>query len=130
MNFNGKVARVEDIYNKAYLTMGSEEYATKSAPIIAGNLFMGEPYVESTGLSMITCEQTGCSAEVNFKPRKGNESNVVDVVNKDQDGKARYEIQGKYTEKLIAKNLMNGESWTIFEAPQKPNDYKLMFYFS
>ena len=117
MNFNGKVARVEDIYNKAYVKMGSEEYETKSAPILAGNLFMGEPYVESTGLSMITCEQTGCSAEVNFKARKGNDSNVVQAIIKDQEGKARYEIQGKYTEQLIAKNLETGESWTIFEAP-------------
>lgn len=131
MGFNGTVARVEDIDgNKAQVKMGSEVYETKSAPILAGNLFMGEPYLESTGLSLITCSQTGCIAEVNFKPRKGTEQNVVEAIVKDGDGKPCYEIKGKYTEKLVAKNLESGESWTIFEAPEKPNDWKKMFFFS
>lgn len=84
MSFNGKVVVVEDKNdNKAFVTIGSEEYQVKSAPIMAGNLFMGEPYVESLGITKITCEQSGMTADVNFKPRKGNEMNLVEASVKD-----------------------------------------------
>ena len=35
----------------------------------------------------------------------------------DSDGKFVWELSGKYTEKIVATNLITKENWTVFERP-------------
>jgi hypothetical protein len=52
--------------------------------------------------------QTGETCEINFKPRrwrKGADDQSVNAVVKDRNGDEKYQITGKYTTSLFAKNL-------------------------
>ena len=40
----------------------------------------------------------------------------------------RYSIEGKYTDKLFAKNLKTGEEWLVFTAPPKPPNHEVMYH--
>ena len=51
----------------------------------------------------------------------------MEAVIKDKEGVERYTITGKYTEKLIATDLSNNHTWTIFTCPAKLPDYEKMF---
>lgn len=42
-------------------------------------------------------------------------------------GELRYTIEGKYTEKLVATDLVTKEQWVIFIAPEKPDDHERMY---
>lgn len=58
---------------------------------------------------------------------KTSELNTVEAVIKNKYGEEKYKISGKYTEKLTALDLETGKSWTVFTAPQKPQNYLKMF---
>jgi hypothetical protein len=92
---------------------------------------MGTRYVEPSGVSIIRCDQTGDIAEVNFKERGWTRSekdeNYVKVVVKNAMGELRYTIEGKYTDKLIATDLVTKEQWVLFIAPEKPEDHVRMY---
>ncbi len=49
---------------------------------------------------------------------------------KDFKGEEYFKIEGKYTQRLIAKDLTTGEEWIIFTAPRKPDDYARMYQWS
>jgi hypothetical protein len=69
-------------------------------------------------------------AEVNFKTRgwtKSKDEHAVHVVVKNQKGKECYSVEGKYTGKVIAKDLQTGEQWVLFNAPAKPEGHARMF---
>lgn len=80
---------------------------------------------------MIRCESTGEVAEVNFGTRGWTKSSkgehAVHVVVKDRAGKECYALDGKYTGKVIAKDLQSGEQWVLFNAPEKPKDHARMY---
>ena len=42
-------------------------------------------------------------------------------------GELRYTIEGKYTEKLVATDLISKQQWVLFIAPEKPEDYARMY---
>lgn len=46
---------------------------------------------------------------------------------KDASGKAKYHLQGKYTQSLELKNLQTGEVREIWTAPPIPEDAQKMF---
>jgi hypothetical protein len=129
-HFNGKQVRVED-ENMGYIIIGPETYEIKNAPLFVGNLVVGERYIEPHGKTFIRCQQTGIEAEVDYKTRRWGDTNtnVVSTVVRDSKGNPRYEINGKYTEALVATDIKEGRSWTIFEAPKKlPNNEKMFNY--
>lgn len=142
--FTGKVVKAYD-KNMAtidlYVANGAakdetvvETYRFKEPDVVAGNLVVGTRYVEPHGQAVIRCEQTGDVAEVTFKARGWTKSekdaNAVHAVIKDAMGKECYSIEGKYTEKLIATDLLSGEQWVLFSAPKKPDDHARMFQMS
>lgn len=103
----------------------------KSPTIVAGNLFVGERYVEPQGDAFITCNETGDRADVVFKKRgiisSKKDENYVQVIIKNKQGQECYMIEGKYTEQLTAKDLRTGEQWVVFNAPKKPLNHEVMY---
>ena len=43
--------------------------------------------------------------------------NAISGQVKDSDGKLIYQISGKYTDKIVATNVLTNEQWTVFTAP-------------
>jgi hypothetical protein len=112
--FNGKQVHCQD-NNSAEIDVyvgenrAKETYKAKSPTIVAGNLFVGEKYVEPQGEAFITCDETGDRADISFNKRgiiaSKKDENYVKVIIKNSHGHECYMIGGKYTEQLYAKNL-------------------------
>ena len=67
----------------------------------------------------MTNHSNGEKCELDFKARGWSTANTFDVsgIVKNMDGEPKFELSGKYTEKIECKNLETGEVLTIFEAP-------------
>lgn len=78
---------------------------------MVGNLLIGTTYVEPVGTSDCTNHDTGEKVEIDFKARGWTTKNInqCSAVVKDKNGKAKFEISGKYNESLEYKNLETGE---------------------
>ena len=93
---------------------------------------MGERYIEPGG--KITCENqtTGDSCVLDFKSRSGmlsraDTTNAVEGIITDASGKKRIKLFGKFTTKLEAMDLQTQETWTVFEAPEYPQNSDQMY---
>ena len=88
-----------EINNKGDL-LTPEEYTCENPKVTVGNLIIGELYVEPVGTVEIVCHDTGEKSELEYKARgwTSRYKNELNCIIKDSDGKARYQITGKYTE--------------------------------
>jgi hypothetical protein len=110
----------------------SEHYLLNTPKLNVGNLIMGERYIEPSG--KITCENqtTGDSCVLDFKSRGGmfssaDTTNAVEGIITDTSGKKRIKLFGKFTTKLEAIDLQTEETWTVFEAPEYPQNSDQMY---
>lgn len=94
-----------------------------------GNLIIGDTYLEPQGASEIFNDSTGEKIEYDFKVRgwSGKSKDAVTGVIKDAKGTVKYQLSGKYTEKLDLKNMETGEVETIWQAPERPENSHLMY---
>lgn len=108
-----------------------ETYRFMEPNVVCGNIFVGTRYVEPSGSTIIRCDHSSDIAEVNFKERGWTKSekdeNYVKVNVKNGMGELCFTIEGKYTEKLVATDLITKEQWVLFIAPDKPADYQRMY---
>jgi hypothetical protein len=103
-----------------------EKYTCMTPTLVVGNLVMGERYAEPQGVSKITNENTGEFCEIDFRTRgawstKLEDKNFVRCEIKSKEGKIKYVMEGKYTEKLTATNVETSESFIVYEATQFPD---------
>jgi hypothetical protein len=111
VKFTGKAIYMSDS-NRFYVNLnpegGADElYSMETPQVIVGNLIIGETYTEPQGTTTIVNHMTNDKCELEFKARgwTSKNNNSVHGIIKDANGKAVYEVSGKYTESLIIKNL-------------------------
>lgn len=140
--FTGKLVKAYD-KNMAsidlYLPSGTidnhgaitETYHFKEPTVVCGNIFVGSRYVEPQGTTSIRCDQTSDTAEIVFKERgwtkNEKDQHFVKVEVKNGMGELCYKIEGKYTEKLVATDMLSKEQWVLYLAPEKPVDHVRMY---
>ena len=133
-SFTGKSVKVIDKKQaKVTLTLDEsdtqEVYKFSEAPLVVGNLFLGERYCEPQGESHVHCAETGDTAVIKFAKRswrsREEDENSVEAEIKDSDGKLCYRLSGKYIYgQLYLEDFTTGGTssnrilfWT---APEKP----------
>jgi hypothetical protein len=72
---------------------------------------------------------TGDKCEMEYKIRgwSGKNKEVIHGVIKNSQGVPKYHIDGKYSEKLILKNLETLEEKELWSAPIYPENHHLMY---
>jgi oxysterol-binding protein 1 len=103
--------------NRWYITLDNGEYFSTETPnIVIGNIIIGNTYCEPYGPCEVKNHSNGEKCDLEFKVRGWTSKNTFGVsgVVKDKDGVPKFEISGKYTEKMECKNLETNETFTIF----------------
>lgn len=91
--------------------------------MIVGNLLVpSKTYIEANGLQVITNEEAGVVAEINFIGRgwlSNYYTNRIEGVIKDKNsGEVRFKLEGYYTTEIYAEDMRTGEKLLVFKGPQ------------
>ena len=130
LKFTGKQLKVTEKY-RYFITFSNGHKVSMDTPdVLVGNLLIGSTYVEPVGTSDCINYDTGEKCEIDFKARgwTTKNTNQCSAIIKDKNGKAKYEISGKYTESLEYKNLETGEKTLLWTAPDQPENSQLMYH--
>jgi hypothetical protein len=131
MSFTGKSVQIFDekpVFVEMKTPSGPEQYSVARPKMVVGNLVIGERYIEAQGSSIVMNATTNETCTLDFlqggwsnKTKNGISGQV-----KDSKGQLVYQISGKYTDKIVATNLLTKEEWTVFTAPSDfyPENYK------
>ena len=93
---------------------------------------MGERYIEPSGTVEIENKTTGDTCSLTYKNRGGfftNTTNInaIEGIIKNNQGIPQYKIFGKFSDKIEAQNLETKEKWTVFTAPEYPENSEMMY---
>lgn len=115
------------------LTETKEHILFKRPDNSANNLLMGNLYVDVHGDIEVTNMTKNIKVQVNIS-RQGmftsqNALHRLEGKILDENGKARYEINGKWSEYLNLKDLATGQDQEVFRAFQRPPNSVRMYGF-
>ena len=106
-----------------------ETYKFNTAKVIVGNLIIGNTYVEPQGAAEVVNQENGERCDIDYKLRgwSGSSKDMLVGIIKDSNGVAKYNINGKFTDKIVLKNLETSETEVIWEANELPENNHLMY---
>ena len=106
-----------------------EDYSFENPMVLVGNLILGEMYIEPQGKVEVVnhCNSERCELEFKAKGWTSKNINSILGVIKDEDGKARYHLTGKYTENFEVVDLESDETWEIWKSPESPPNAHMMY---
>ena len=115
------------------LTETKEHILFKRPDNSANNLLMGNLYIDVHGDIEVTNMTKNIKVQVNIS-RQGmftsqNALHRLEGKVMDENGKARYEINGKWSEYLNLKDLATGQELEVLRAFQRPPDSVRMYGF-
>lgn len=97
--------------------------------MIVGNLLVpSKTYIEANGIQVITNEEVGIVAELNFIGRgwvSNYYTNRIEGVIKDKNtNEVRFKLEGYYTSEIYAEDMRTGEKHMVFKGPKHPENCK------
>ena len=136
IKFTGKQVQIEDIFPieldlfPESLNGQKESYVIQTPKLVIGNLMIGERFIEPYDTVTIKNQTSGEYCEMTFKQRSGGwrkevQAEMVSAKVFDKNGSELFQIERRYTDKLVAKDLRKqGEEIVLFEAPPMPPRHK------
>lgn len=110
----------------------NEEYTWTKPNTSVHNIIIGQIYVDHHGSYTVYCPQTGIRADVTFKKAGWFEKCKQEVTASifDSTGIPRYEINGKWSERLEMKDLATGEIRVMWNHAALPENSEFNYYFT
>jgi Oxysterol-binding protein/PH domain len=115
-----------------HLLKFNEKYTWKKLAINVHNIIVGNLYLDHFGTYDCINTTTECKAVINVKKRTwfGQKKHYVEGAVYDNLGKPRYKIFGKWSEKIMIKNEINGEEIIGYKVLPYLAGYEENYFFS